>query len=667
MSKIKKSLNLQGFDNLLTQKIKCTMKKNFILLLILLISTPSLIHAQYATGGNGKYANSIYWLTWYWATDAESGLQSFVPRANPSVTYRYNDRTQTEINVDEGTYIWQLSKFIRVEGVLTNKVGAIVKYAPNSYSTNGFQYMYKGFENKDQSIGNFAGVKTPVGFDLVLNVQVLRNNVWRNIDPTNHGVVFTESESLSKTEEYVECLVDAKSSWYLIEGNDTNREVNPRAFISDCGYKITTSSVTDNSISKKKVRLDNIGGEGQFGRYAILYAHGVNKFDKLRIVGQGITHIALGYLINQDIANAEGYEGAYHLQELVTSGNPATRLVPLAATTKLCENPTLSIPDAKLTTTVYIGKAPNVENVADTNNNLDGITQSVAVRSNVSTNLTMTFATTNTLPNTEAYAYVWLDKNNNKRFEANEGQVFTIPANSYDVINTITYDNLNLNTGDYIFRIRITTDALEDIASTSNIDERSVKMASNGEVTDYIINVTPQPLPLTLITFEGKVAPHYNIIEWKTAKESELKYYELQTSTDGSTWNTIETIAAKNQAGMTSYTTNDYEIAPQKLYRLYIVEENSANNSYSRILKLERKMEQSIIVFPNPASEAIHINHVQEGQLITITNSLGQIVNSITTNSKHLTIPVLNLTKGTYIISIYQDNKQLHQQAVVVK
>jgi len=643
------------------------MKKKNLSTVVLLILTSFIAQAQFATGGAGKYTQNIIWLTWYWANNAQSGLQSFTPASTPDKTFKYSDATKAAINIDAGRYIWQISEFIRVEGILSNKVGTLVKYRPNSYLTSGFQYMYSGFENKHLSIGNIADNTTPVGFDLVLNVQVLRNNNWINIDYTNHGVVFAETESLSENTEYIECLVDAKSKWYLIESNDTNRSIPSKPYISDCGFKITSSAQTLNNTAYRKVRMDNIKSKGQYGRTALLYAHGVNQFTNLRLVGEGITHLALGYFINHDISNAVGYEGAFHLQELVTSKDQNTRLVDLEPITLLCEKPIMSIPDAKLTTTVYIGNAPNVEDVDDANNNLDGITQSVAMIENVSTNLKMTFAATNTLPDMNAYAYVWLDKNNDKVFTIDEASFFTIPANSTNVTNEISYNNLSLPTGEYVFRIRITTDLLEDIESTNNVDERAVKMASNGEVTDFIINVTPQPLPLTLLTFEGKVAPNYNVIEWKTAKESELKYYELQTSTDGSTWNTIETIAAKNQAGMTSYTTNDYEIAPQKLYRLYIVEENSANNSYSRILKLERKMEQSIIVFPNPASEAIHINHVQEGQLITITNSLGQIVNSITTNSKHLTIPVLNLTKGTYIISIYQDNKQLHQQAVVVK
>lgn len=642
------------------------MKKNVLFLLVLTLFTSLTAKAQYATGGNGKYANSIYWLTWYWAENAESGLQSFVPKSTPNQTYKYNDRTKAEIKVDEGTYIWQISKYIRVQGVLSNKTGTIKKFAPNSWGTSGFQYMYKGFESKHQSIGNVDNDKTPVGFDLILNVQVLRNNVWQNIDPSNHGVVFTETESLSTTEEYVECLVDAQSSWYLIESNDSNRSVTPNRLIEECGYKITTTNVTDNNVAKKKVRIDNLNSSGQYGRYAILYAHGVNKFDKLRLVGQGITHIALGYLINQDVANAAGYEGAYHLQELVTSGNPTTKLVPLAATTKLCDKPTLSIPDAKLTTTVYIGNAPNVEDVEDANNNLDGITQSVAMIENVSTNLKMTFASTNTLSDMVAYAYVWLDKNNDKIFTADEASVFTIPANSTNVLNEILYNNLSLPSGEYVFRIRITTDLLEDNIATTNIDERSVKMASNGEVTDYIINVTPQPLPLTLTAFNGVAKTNFNQIDWTTTKESDISHFELQSKLNGD-WKTIYTVAAQNKALLNEYSFNDYDFNNQALYRLYIVENNSELSSYSRIININRKVEQQISIYPNPAQENINIEHINVGDKITITNSIGQIVIHETAENKSIIVPVQSLTKGAYVVTITQNNQKIHQQTIIVK
>ncbi|PQJ61595.1 L-type lectin domain-containing protein [Photobacterium angustum] len=100
-----------------------------------------------------------------------------------------------------------------------------------------------------------------------------------------------------------------------------------------------------------------------------------------------------------------------------------------------------------------------------------------------------------------AYLYAWIDWDRDGSFESDEliQQAVTqpygvqlIPANSGTQTYSLSWlnDVATSNNTTYGVRLRITTDMLADDSSTVNIDERSLGVASNGEVEDYFLSAS---------------------------------------------------------------------------------------------------------------------------------------------------------------------------------
>lgn len=63
-----------------------------------------------------------------------------------------------------------------------------------------------------------------------------------------------------------------------------------------------------------------------------------------------------------------------------------------------------------------------------------------------------------------------------------------------------------------------------------------------------------------------------------------------------------------------------------------------------------------INIYPNPASDFVTVSNAENAE-ITIINMLGQVVTSQFANSSCEIVNISNLTNGTYIIRVENDNK----------
>ncbi|PJJ73092.1 putative repeat protein (TIGR01451 family) [Diaminobutyricimonas aerilata] len=105
-------------------------------------------------------------------------------------------------------------------------------------------------------------------------------------------------------------------------------------------------------------------------------------------------------------------------------------------------------------------------------------------------------ATTVTVPvavsnpgTTAATLYGWIDANRDGRFEATEFASVPVPGGATTA--NLTFAGQPTDGAPRMMRLRLTTDALADVAATPAVDERSVGTASNGEVEDHLVTVGP--------------------------------------------------------------------------------------------------------------------------------------------------------------------------------
>ena len=183
------------------------------------------------------------------------------------------------------------------------------------------------------------------------------------------------------------------------------------------------------------------------------------------------------------------------------------------------------------------------------------------------------------------------------------------------------------------------------------------------------INIyTKGTLPLTLVQFAAQQNASNITLKWQTVNEINVSNFEIERSIDGKTF---ETAGSKKAAGNTSINTF-YEFADQRAYtlkslviyyRLKMVDKDG-KFSYSNVIVLKIGEKQSLNVYPNPASNIIHVqitssDYVNTKSDIQIVDYLGRNVyeNKVNTilGSQTLDINISHLTKGNYVLMLKND------------
>ncbi len=171
-------------------------------------------------------------------------------------------------------------------------------------------------------------------------------------------------------------------------------------------------------------------------------------------------------------------------------------------------------------------------------------------------------------------------------------------------------------------------------------------------------------LPVNLVDFTA----HYNktdvTLAWQSAQEVDFNYYELEHSTDGSTFTTTSLIFGAGQNGNgAKYSYADKSVAGRSgliYYRLKMVDKDGRfTYSSIRIVRLgEDNQSIALDTYPNPVTNDLRITLPSSWQnkqvIVDVYNASGQHVNSlkIANSSQTESISVASLQKGIYFVKV---------------
>ncbi len=146
----------------------------------------------------------------------------------------------------------------------------------------------------------------------------------------------------------------------------------------------------------------------------------------------------------------------------------------------------------------------------------------------------------------------------------------------------------------------------KDIAGNARIFN-----SQNGGIVDmgaYESSFTP--LPLKLISFNGKVVGNQTQLNWKTASEENTSHFNVEYGT-GETFSTIDSITAAGNSTAIRYYSFIHQTPKNgsNYYRLKMMD-NDAKFTYSDIIQVKISLKQSnIVLYPNPAREDVWVQH----------------------------------------------------------
>lgn len=172
-------------------------------------------------------------------------------------------------------------------------------------------------------------------------------------------------------------------------------------------------------------------------------------------------------------------------------------------------------------------------------------------------------------------------------------------------------------------------------------------------------------LPLSLLSFSGRIQQNNVLLQWQTQNESNIKSFEIERSTDANLFERIGTVLPKNSVAKNSYSflaQNIYWNTPVKFYRLKIVDADGQFR-YSNTIKLKNKV-SDLSIFPNPVTDIVTITGMREKGKIKIITLEGKEVLNQPVESESQILNLTSLPKGIYILK-YENEHSTFQQKLI--
>lgn len=170
-------------------------------------------------------------------------------------------------------------------------------------------------------------------------------------------------------------------------------------------------------------------------------------------------------------------------------------------------------------------------------------------------------------------------------------------------------------------------------------------------------------LPVTLLTFDGRLDNATAILDWKTSSEINSKDFEIEKSTDGVNYYKIGSVtAAGNSTTTKSYTFRDQLLSTMNYYRLRMNDLNGANKLSNVVLLRYDKARQSLWVVNNPFKTYIDMRFGKpvSSVRLQLVNGTGSVVAEkvIASPAGQIRWDVpSNLSNGNYILRAVLDGE----------
>lgn len=164
------------------------------------------------------------------------------------------------------------------------------------------------------------------------------------------------------------------------------------------------------------------------------------------------------------------------------------------------------------------------------------------------------------------------------------------------------------------------------------------------------------PLPVKLISFEGKPNDKGNFIQWKTSEEINTKEFDIERSDDGTHFNVIgELHATGNSSTEKSYSFTDHQPLSKSWYRLRMIDLDGHEDFSKTITVINSLKEQTSKIFPAVTSGRITVEiHSQKDEKCNLLvydeegKLVKQIVLSLSAGINRAAVDLTELGKGTY-------------------
>lgn len=248
------------------------------------------------------------------------------------------------------------------------------------------------------------------------------------------------------------------------------------------------------------------------------------------------------------------------------------------------------------------------------------------------------------------------------------GGTIASPGINIQVIGDVTgtkYINTNrtyTNTS-FAFADQIITFSIPKNATDKKVTIQFTGYNNNttlGVILDDVqfIQINNAALPVHFVSFTGELRNNSSLLTWKTENESNNRYFIIEKSVNGASFDSIGVVAASNRNAAT-YTFTDSKLSNTNVYRIRQVDIDGAS-IFSKMIVLKKSVVNGELkVFPSTATTTVQYSlAVSENTSlqVAIVDASGRTVmqqlNQVNAGSFQQSLNVQNLNSGIYYLQV---------------
>lgn len=291
--------------------------------------------------------------------------------------------------------------------------------------------------------------------------------------------------------------------------------------------------------------------------------------------------------------------------------------------------------------------------------------------------------------------YVWNDANGNGVQDLGEAGMSGVTAKLYTSTDSLVMTKQSDNNGAYSFEninpgiYYLHFQAPSGYAFTASLnagdnqdDTNSDANPMSGQTLPFTLSagefdrtkdaglISSIVTPVTLLSFTAEKNGKEALIKWKTEKEIDLSYFDIERSQPLQPFKSLGRVSAQD---LGIYQFKDASPASGiNLYRLRMVDRDGSFQ-YSSTASLSFDDKKPVFVYPNPVATMLHIRmpaeQIGKSILIELFNPLGQRVLGENIKAAEMieSIPVEDYAPGVYTIRIRQADQNPFVEQIQIK
>lgn len=202
--------------------------------------------------------------------------------------------------------------------------------------------------------------------------------------------------------------------------------------------------------------------------------------------------------------------------------------------------------------------------------------------------------------------------------------------------------------------------------ATNTATSGTIRSNPISSFSPFTFGSTSAPLPIDFVYFNAKVDNDKVDLAWKIGSVDQLHSFDVEKSTDGTSWQTIETITQGGQ----EFAKNEFAAVDENLqkehtlyYRIKLLTKSN-DFVYSKIAKVTQIEANVFKLYPNPANNVLYVYTKEKEYAVSIYDLMGKKKMEFTNQDL---LDINSLESGNYIVVFTTANKTYRQTVSIVR